>query len=222
MSLVRPRRKITGCASILSFMWLAVLFPTMTIGSNSVCAAASLIPDSLSSLEFSARLTWRTGKHSSKAQLFVKGDRYRIEHLGGIKTDLGYATITIVRLDQGQVWYVLSQQRLVVAVPLTTDDVLPLDIRLEGEVSRSLVGDAMVGENEATLYDVKVNRNGHQERYYEWVDEPRQLLLKLVSQDRNWSVEYERVVQSPQPEYFFEPPLGYRTIEASEIQAEKG
>lgn len=222
MWFVRPRRKISGYASILSWLCLVASFLTVDVGFNSAWAAASLIPDSPSSLEFSARLTWRIGKHSSKAQLFVKGDRYRIEHLGGIKTDLGYATITIVRLDQGQVWYVLSQQRLVVAVPLTTDYVLPLTVRLEGEVSRSLIGDAMVGENEATLYDVEVNRNGHQERYYEWVDEPRQLLLKLVSQDRNWSVEYGRLVQSTQPEYFFEPPLGYRTIEASEIQAEKG
>ncbi len=222
MCFIRPRRKIPGCASILSWLCLVASFLAVDVGFNSAWAAASLVPDSPSSLEFSARLTWRTGKHSSKAQLFVKGDRYRIEHLGGIKTDLGYATITIVRLDQGQVWYVLSQQRLVVAVPLTADYVLPLTVRLEGEVSRSLIGDAMVGENEATLYDVEVNRNGRQERYYEWVDEPRQLLLKLVSQDRNWSVEYGRVVQSTQPEYFFEPPLGYRTIEASEIQAEKG
>jgi len=201
---------------------VGLLFLPGNVGFDKASAASTIISDPSSGLEFSARLTWRTGKRSSKAQLFVKDDRYRIEHLGGIKTDLGYATITIVRLDKRKVWYVLSQRRLVVAVPLTTDYVLPLTVRLEGEVSRSLIGDAMVGEDSATLYDVEVNRNGHQERYYEWVDESRQLLLKLVSQDRNWSVEYERVVQSKQPEYYFETPLGYKKIEASEIQAEKG
>lgn len=219
---VRPRRKPAGCLSILPLLCLGLSFLPVTVGFDSAFATTPFISDSASSLEFSARLTWRVGKHSSKAQLFVKGDRYRIEHLGGVKTDLGYASVTIVRLDKQKVWYVLSQRRLVVAVPLTTDYVLPLSVRLEGEVSRSLIGDAVVGENTATLYDVEVNRNGHQERYYEWVDEPRQLLLKLVSQDRNWSVEYERVILSTQPEYFFETPLGYRTIEASEIQAEKG
>ena len=76
-------------------------------------------------LEFSARLTWRTGGKTSRAQLFVKGNRYRIEHRGGVKTDLGYATVTIVRLDKQQVWYILSQRRLVMAVPLTLDYVLP-------------------------------------------------------------------------------------------------
>ena len=173
-------------------------------------------------LEFSSRLTWRTNGKTSHAQLFVKGDRYRIEHRGGVKTDMGYATVTIVRLDKQQVWYILSQRRLVMAVPLTLDYMLPLAVTLEGEVSRFRIGDAMVGEQQATLYEVVVDRHDHRETYYQWVDETRQLLLKLVSLDRDWSVEYGRVVLSKQPEYFFETPLGYRTFQATEKQADEG
>lgn len=173
-------------------------------------------------LEFSARLTWRTGGKTSHAQLFVKGDRYRIEHRGGVKTDLGYATVTIVRLDKQQVWYILSQRRLVMAVPLTLDYVLPLAVTLDGEVSRSRVGNAMVGDQEATLYEVVVDRHDRRETYYQWVDDARQLLLKLVSRERDWSVEYGRVILSKQPDYFFETPLGYRTFEATEKQADEG
>ncbi len=173
-------------------------------------------------LEFSARLTWRTGGKTSRAQLFVKGNRYRIEHRGGIKTDLGYATVTIVRLDKQQVWYILSQRRLVMEVPLTLDYVLPLAVTLDGEVSRSRIGDAMVGDQEATLYEVVVDRHDRRETYYQWIDEARQLLLKLVSQDRDWSVEYGRVILSQQPDYFFETPLGYRTFQATEKQADEG
>ncbi len=165
--------------------------------------------------DFSARLMWRTGGKTSRAQIFVKGDRYRIEHRGGIKTDLGYATVTIVRLDQQCVWYVISQRRVVVEVPLTPDDVLPLSVTLEGETSRTKIGDAWVGDREAVLYEVVVDRHGRREMYYEWVDEPRRLLLKLASQDRDWSVEYDRVILSGQPEYFFETPLGYRTVQAT-------
>ncbi len=173
-------------------------------------------------LEFSSRLIWRTNGKTSRAQLFVKGGRYRIEHRGGVKTDMGYATVTIVRLDKQQVWYILSQRRLVMAVPLTLDYVLPLAITLDGEIARSRIGDAMVGEQQATLYEVVVGRHGHRETYYQWVDETRQLLLKLVSRDRDWSVEYGRVVLSKQPEYFFETPLGYRTFQATEKQADEG
>ena len=173
-------------------------------------------------LEFSARLTWRTNGKTSHAQLFVKGNRYRIEHRGGVKTDLGYATVTIVRLDKQQVWYILSQRRLVMAMPLTLDYVLPLAVTLDGEVSRSRVGDAMVGDQEATLYEVVVDRYDRRETYYQWVDDARHLLLKLVSQDRDWSVEYERIVLSKQPDYFFETPLGYRMFQATEKQADEG
>ena len=177
---------------------------------------------SAAGLEFSALLKWRIDGKTSRAQLFVKDDRYRVEHFGGIKTDVGYATVMIVRLDKQKVWYVISKQRLVVEVPLTLNDVLPLSVNLEGEVSRSRIGDAMVGDQEATLFEVVVVRHDRRERYYEWVDESRKLLLKLVSQDRDWSVEYDRVIQSKQPVYFFETPLGYRKVEATEKRVEEG
>lgn len=189
---------------------------------SEVQASGSGVRATRDELEFSARLTWRTGGKTSHAQLFVKGNRYRIEHRGGVKTDLGYATVTIVRLDKQQVWYILSQRRLVMAMPLTLDYVLPLAVTLEGEVSRSRIGEAMVGDQEATLYEVVVDRYDRRESYYQWVDESRQLLLKLVSQDRDWSVEYERVVLSKQPDYFFETPLGYRMFQATEKQADEG
>ena len=64
------------------------------------------------------------------------------------------------------------------------------------------------------LFEVEVNHFGRRERFYEWVDIERGRLLKLVSQDRNWSIQYERMNMSEQPEYFFDPPLGYRFLEA--------
>ena len=197
-------------------------FILMPLSGSFASGAGAQESRNVDALEFSARLTWRTNGKTSHAQLFVKGDRYRIEHRGGVKTDMGYATVTIVRLDKQQVWYILSQRRLVMAVPLTLDYVLPLAVTLEGEVSRFRIGDAMVGEQQATLYEVAVDRHDHQETYYQWVDETRQLLLKLVSLDRDWSVEYGRVVLSKQPEYFFETPLGYRTFQSTEKQADEG
>ena len=176
-----------------------------------------------SSIEFSARIIWRKEGKTSKAQLFVKGDRYRIEHLGGLKTDLGFAGVTIVRLDKQKVWYVYSQRRLVLSVPATAMDVLPLTVTLEDEVGRTLIGDAFVGKRPAQLYEVEVlTPSGRREKYYEWVDSKRQVLLKLLSQNRDWWVEYEHVVVSKQPDYYFEAPLGYRTVEAEEVHQETG
>ncbi len=175
------------------------------------------------SLEFSARLIWKKDGRRAKAQLFVKGDRYRIEHLGGIQTELGNAGVTIVRLDEQKVWYVLSHRRMVVSVPLTSDYLLPFSITLEGEISRTLIGDSLVEGNSALLYEVVVQeKGGKAERYYQWVDRDRKVLLKLMSQERDWFVEYEHVVLSSQPDYYFEAPLGYRFIEAEEAQIPRG
>jgi len=173
--------------------------------------------------EFSARLVWKTGGHISKAQLFVKKDRYRIEHFGGIRTDLGNAGVTIVRLDEQKVWYVLSQRRMVISVPLTAEFVLPLSVTLDGEQKRILIGEGQVEDRPALLYEVTVrNRFVEAERYYQWVDPDRDVLWKLMSQDRDWFIEYQHVVLSPQPDYYFEPPLGYRVIEAQDIPMPRG
>ena len=171
-------------------------------------------------IEFSARLLWRTSGKTSKAQLFVKKDRYRIEHQGGIRTELGYASVTIIRLDKKKVWYVLSQRRMVVSAPISGEYWLPFSVILEGEIKRTLIGDAFAGGRPAQLYEVIVQgRDGRREAYFEWVDAEREVLLKLLSQDRDWFVEYEHVVLSKQPDYYFETPLGYRMIEAQEARS---
>ena len=109
------------------------------------------------------------------------------------------------------------------SVPATAMDVLPLSVTLEGEVKRTLIGDAFVGKRPAQLYEIEVlTPSGGRMKYYEWVDSKRQVLLKLLSQDRDWWVEYEHVVISKQPDYYFEAPLGYRTVEAQEARQETG
>lgn len=174
-------------------------------------------PDpSIHQFEFSAKVIWRTEGNAKDALLFVKGDRYRLEHRGGVRTDLGFAGVSIVRQDLGELWYVFSQRRLFVAIPLRPAHLLPFETKLEGEIGRSLVGEAMTGGRRAQLYEVVVQRYGRREGFFQWVDAERGLLLKLVSKHRDWSVEYEHVVFSTQPGYYFEVPRGYRRVEAQE------
>lgn len=199
----------------------------------SVCAACVLLAahsvrgerterpaQSTPQLEFSAKVIWRIEGSARDALLYVKGDRYRIEHRGGVRTDLGYAGVSIVRQDLGELWYVFSQRRLYVAVPLRPAHLLPFDTKLEGEISRSLIGEATTGGRQAKLYEVVVQRYGRREGFFQWIDAENRLLLKLVSKHRDWSVEYEHVVFSTQPDYYFEVPRGYRRVEAEEQIAE--
>lgn len=166
--------------------------------------------------EFSARMISQIGGRQSQAQLYVQGNKYRIEPQAGISTALGYAGVSIVRFDKREVWLVLSRRRQVLVVPAQREDRLLLAPELEGETKREFVGPSKAGGRDARLYELEVNRGGEVERYYEWVDAEHGLILKLMSQDRAWLLMYDHVRFNPQPGYFFESPLGYARVHLEE------
>jgi len=172
---------------------------------------SAIANDTISSRhEFSGSITKRVNGKKYQAQVFAKGDRLRLEYKYAIRTEHGYAAIEIIRLDQSEAWYLLAQQRELLVTPLDQDDVLPMQASLPGERQRTLVGDATAAGRAAQLYEVQTDRHGRIERFYEWVDLEAGIVLKLVSRDRDWSFEYERIRWSPQPSYYFDEPPGYK------------
>lgn len=161
-------------------------------------------------LEFSGTLLKQVNGKRHQAQVFAKGDRLRLEYKYAIRTERGYAAIEIIRLDKSENWYLLAQQKELLVTPLASDDVLPLHATLPGETTRMLIGDALTAGRAAQLYEVQTDHNGMVERFFEWVDLETGMVLKLVSQDRDWSFEYQRVRFSPQPAYYFDEPPGYK------------
>lgn len=159
--------------------------------------------------EFSGTLIKRVNGKQYRAQVFAKGDWLRLEYTYAIRTELGFAAIEIVRPDIAEIWYVLPQRKELLVTPLT-EDVLPVRPELVGETGRTVVGDDEIAGRAAGLFDVQTERHGRLERFYEWVDAEMGIVLKLVSQDHDWSFEYERVRMSPQPTMYFEEPPGYR------------
>jgi hypothetical protein len=164
---------------------------------------ASLPPD------FSGSLVKKTEGRRHQAQVFAKGDRLRLEYQYALKTHRGYAAIEIIRLDKLEAWYVLAQRKELLVTPLDPKEVLPIRPTLPGEKQRVLVGAARAGGRDAKLYEVQTDFHGRAERFFEWVDVETGVVLKLVSQDRDWSIEYERFRLSPQPDYYFDEPPGY-------------
>jgi hypothetical protein len=158
--------------------------------------------------EFSGTLVMRVNGKHYQAQVFGKSDRLRLEHKYAVRTELGFSAIEIIRLDLGQRWYILPQQKNLLVVPVS-DDTPSIRTELMGETSRTTVGDETVAGRAARLFDVSVKRNGIAERFYEWVDAELGIVLKLVNRDRDWSFEYERLKISPQPSIYFEEPPGY-------------
>ena len=107
-------------------------------------------------------------------------------------------------------------------MPVKPEEILPIQPVLPGEKTRTLVGDATTIGRPSKLYEVGVDYHGRNERFFEWVDIERGIVLKLVSQDRDWSIEYQRIRFSPQPDHYFDEPTGYtRWVPAAGLQ-EKG
>jgi hypothetical protein len=144
-----------------------------------------------------------------QAQVFGKADRVRLEYKYALRTEHGYSSIEILRLDRSEAWYLLAQQKQVLVTPLDPEDVLPIQAELPGERSRVLVGDSTCAGRAARLFELETERHGGIERFYECVDLESGIVLKLVSRDRDWSVAYERFRLSRQPDYYFEAPPGY-------------
>jgi len=186
-------------------------------------SAGSVQPESSPGTpDFSGSLVRQVNGKRHQAQIFSKGDRLRLEYKYAVRTDHGYAAIEIVRLDLGEVWYVLAQQKELLVMPLNFDDVLPVQSELPGERVRVLVGDATAAGRPTRLYEVQTERDGRVERFYEWVDVETDIVLKLVSRDRDWSFEYERIRFSPQPSFYFNEPPGYRKRTIGTVQKRQG
>lgn len=171
--------------------------------------------------EFSGTLIKQVNGKKYQAQVFAKGDRLRLEYKYAIRTDYGYAGIEIIRLDLVQAWYLLAQQKELLVTPLDPDDVLPIEPSLPGERSRTLVGEATAVGRAAQLYEIQTDRQGRVEQWYEWVDVETGLVLKLVSRDRDWSFWYERIRWSPQPNQYFNEPVGYQRRKVPTIRGQR-
>ena len=166
-------------------------------------------PSAAPLVEFSGSLIKQVDGRRADVQVFAKPGRIRLEYKYAVKTELGYSSIEIIRLDRHESWFLLAQRRTVLSVPISLEDVLPIGPSLPGEQTRQLLGDATAAGRRATLFEVQVDHNGRRERYYQWVDLDTGVVLKLVSQDRDWSIEYHRIRFSPQPDMYFEEPAGY-------------
>jgi len=160
-------------------------------------------------IEFSADYVTRINGKVRRAQIYVKGDQIRLEHQSGLLTDLGYAGVSIVRLDKHVVWLLLAQRHQYLTVALRKDHVPLLAETMEGETARTALREETLGKHRAMLYDVTVGTAPREEKYYQWVSLEHRLPLRTLSRDRDWAVEFEHVVFSKQEDFYFEVPHKY-------------
>ncbi|HPV84399.1 MAG TPA: hypothetical protein PK866_14770, partial [Nitrospira sp.] len=87
--------------------------------------------------------------------MFAKSDRIRLEYKYAVKTELGYSSIEILRLDKRESWFLLAQRRQILSVPIKPEEILPIQPPLPGEQTRTLIGDATTIGRATRLYEVR-------------------------------------------------------------------
>ena len=176
-----------------SARWLLFWLASIPISGLTQTAAA---------LDFSAERIVKNGKSVVTAHVNAKDDRWRFE----FAQPQGGASIIIVRMDRQSSWLILSKRRQYLEVPIARDHQLAVSERMEGEVSRELVGDETLNGYPTELFEVTVAENGETRQYYQWVTKVQRFPVKTVSKQGQWSEEFRHVIFTEQSSFLFELP----------------
>ncbi len=174
-----------------------------------VPALVLLLAGSAAAAKFSAQMVVRDGAKLALGRIFVQDGKMRQEF-----DDENGQTITIVRPDLKKVWVILTRKRSYLELPLKT--------RLPGQfiqippdaLAKRLVGKETVNGYEAEKYEVTAPGGPGPERQTIWMALKLGVPIKLVSKEKDFSVEYRYIVEEPQPERLFELPPGYKKLSA--------
>ena len=176
-----------------SARWLLFCLASVSLGGLTQTATA---------LDFSAERIVKNGKSVVTAHVNAKDDRWRFE----FAQPQGGASIIIVRMDRHSSWLILSKRRQYLEVPIARDHQLAVSERMEGELSRELVGDETLNGYPTELFEVTVAENGETRQYYQWVTKVQRFPVKTVSKQGQWSEEFRHVIFTEQSSFLFELP----------------
>lgn len=153
-------------------------------------------------LDFSADWIQKRGQSVVTAHVNAKDDRWRFEYA----LPQQGASVMIVRADKQHSWLILSRSRQYLEVPITTDHLLTVAEKMDGEISREFVGDETLNGYPTELFEVTVSEDGETQQYYRWVTKAERFPLKTVSKRGKWSEEFRRPIFTTQSPFLFELP----------------
>ncbi len=156
-------------------------------------------------LEFSADMVSRAQGHTSESKLFVKDQKSRME-------PKGQPTYTIMRGDKQVVWMVMPEQKSYMEMTPNPAQQPKTEEKVQGEVSRKLVGSETIDGHPTQKYEVTYTEPGKTEKVqmYQWIATDIKFPVKMAAVDGSWTVEYKNIKIGSQPEKLFEVPSDYK------------
>jgi outer membrane lipoprotein-sorting protein len=170
-----------------------------------------LLPVTAWPAEFSAQMIVKDGDTILPGKIYVQDGLMRQEF-----NDESGQTVTVVRPDKRVVWVILPRERAYME--------LPLKARLPGQfiqmppdtVQKRLLGKETVNGYETEKYQVSVRNGEGLEFQTIWVAPKLGMPLKLVVDQRKFSMEYRSIREGKQSDRWFALPPGYKKVASSQ------
>lgn len=166
--------------------------------------------------DFAAQMLVKDGDKIMPGRIFVQDGKMRQEF-----NDESGQTITIVRPDQKLIWVIIPRERAYIE--------LPLKARLPGQfiqippnaINKRHLGKETVNGYEADKYQIAVQGGGGLEFQTFWVAPKLGMPLKVVCNQRKFSIEYRSIKEGKQADRLFALPPGYQKLASPKGFADK-
>ena len=179
--------------------WLFFILPLLFLLAGAAGAA-----------QFSATMMIKDGEKLMPGKIFVQEGKMRQEF-----NDVEGQTVTIVRPDLKVIWIILPREQAYAELPLRGK--LPGQfIQIPPDaLSKRLVGKETVNGYEAEKYEVTVRTGGGPERQTVWLAAKLGAPVKMISKERNFSIEYKSIKEEVQADRLFNLPPGFKKLDPS-------
>ena len=159
---------------------------------------------SVSAMEFSADMITKSAGKSFTGKVYMKDKKMRTDAPG----QPGYS---IVRQDKNVVWFVMPDSKSYMEMAYDpAQEQVPAE-KVQGEVSRKLVGKETIDGHPTEKYLVTAKHKGKTNDMYQWIATDLKLPIKTVAVDGSYSMEYKNIKMSA-PDNLFELPAGYQKV----------
>jgi outer membrane lipoprotein-sorting protein len=170
-----------------------------------VCVVVFVVSASAgaSALEFSSDMVMTSQGQTHTSKVWAKENKFRMESGG----QPGY---TIMRVDKSVTWMVMPEQKAYMEMKLDPSKRPRSEEKVQGEVSRKLIGSETANGHPAKKYEVTYTEGGKTERMYQWIATDINFPVRMAAIDGSWVLDYKNIKMAAQPDSLFEVPSGYQ------------
>lgn len=161
-----------------------------------------------SALEFSSDMVMTSQGQTQTSKIWSKEKKVRMESGG----QPGY---TIMRMDKNVMWIVMPDQKSFMEMQYDPSKGPRTEEKVQGEVSRKLIGTETVNGHPAKKYEVTYIEAGKPEkteRMYQWIATDINFPVKMAAIDGSWVVDYKNIKIGAQADALFEIPADYQKV----------